>query len=442
MTFLQLKTWQTNTDNSLLYPYISKLGNDSYLLNNTSTNYNILEKYVNDIASFHIENKDLHNETPYFIEFCIFTSQNKLIIDTNKQKQSPVVSIITCINDNAQPFVFTDIDVESYKYKDIPDENSFVIFIPKQNTHIVFDSSKYYGFLYNIDETNKDLSPLFIKINVWDNSPVNINIYRNECIEPNKYSEMNIININNTANDTIIDDTLFYKLLYDFKNKSTVKIEKLMEKYTNTSTSIINIKHTVNKNVNYLSLVEMYGNITDDIIPFLNDTYSILPTNRFNQNKIVTNILSKDVCYWIINECEKNTFIDSPYSSYINYLNIEKIPSILNFILFVSNYWLNHIRKVYDIEKVDINIKDIFISKLTNNVNNNCCNKDPSFLTLNIQLNDCIDYIGGYIQFDNDDKIKLNQGDMLVYNGQKLKTNGIIENGIRYVLVLLLDIKI
>jgi hypothetical protein len=45
-----------------------------------------------------------------------------------------------------------------------------------------------------------------------------------------------------------------------------------------------------------------------DIYPFINKNSDILidvKKNRFNRNKIIQSVLSKNVCYWIINECEK-----------------------------------------------------------------------------------------------------------------------------------------
>jgi predicted 2-oxoglutarate/Fe(II)-dependent dioxygenase YbiX len=111
------------------------------------------------------------------------------------------------------------------------------------------------------------------------------------------------------------------------------------------------------------------------------------------------------------------------------------MPAALSFILFSSYFWLNEIKKLYDFN-IDLNIKNIFIVKHI--VQNNFCNilkTDDSFLTININLNDNNDYTGGEIVF-NDDTIELQQGDMLIYNGQISRNYSGVTNGVKYVLVL------
>jgi hypothetical protein len=88
--------------------------------------------------------------------------------------------------------------------------------------------------------------------------------------------------------------------------------------------------------------------------------------------------------------------------NYQNYINVEKIPAVLNFVLYVSNFWLSCIRDFYDIKSLDLNVREIFVSKCkpTVNINTQIKNKDETFLTLIIQLNDNVDFEGGEILFD------------------------------------------
>ena len=64
---------------------------------------------------------------------------------------------------------------------------------------------------------------------------------------------------------------------------------------------------------------------------------------------------------------------------------------------------------------------------------------DNTFLTLNVQLNDSIDFKEGNIQF-RDNNISLNQGDLFIHNGKKLRSNGGVSDGMKYMLIMLIDI--
>ena len=56
-------------------------------------------------------------------------------------------------------------------------------------------------------------------------------------------------------------------------------------------------------------------------------------------------------------------------------------------------------------------------------------------------LNSNFDFEGGEILIDND-KIKLNQGDMLIFNGKKQRSNEGIKDGEKYMLTYLIDLKV
>jgi hypothetical protein len=410
-----------------------------YLLNNSNiNNYDNIEKYVHDISLFHMKDnfidfdKNTHN-----IEFSIETDNNTFKVDYNKKNKSyPLFSIITFLDENCNPIILTYIDMESYKYKEIADENQFLCFKPMKHTQIVFDSSKYYGF-YKMNEYNGRI----LKINIWDIQLENIPIYVSNAVCYNNCNEIGIELLqNNICYETVDYKNMINLFLYeDFTN--IYILDNIIKKYADNS--IITINNT-NKNyvdINYLK--EKYNDIADEIYPFVNKNNDIyIENNRFCKNKIVQNILSKDVCYWIINECENFEWGESNYINYNNYINIEKIPSILNFLLFVSNFWLIEIKKLYNCENIKLNIYDIFVSKYTKEMIDNTKNIDNSFLTLTIYLNNSTDYKNGEIIFENNEKIMINQGDMLIYNGKQLRTKGNVSDGVKYVLVLMIEIKV
>jgi hypothetical protein len=396
-----------------------------------------LEKYIYDIVKFHSNNKNISlNKNNHFIEYSLCKQSNVLNIEYNKKnKKFPLFSIICNTFDNTENdyFLFTDINIENYKYKEIPEENNLIICIPGRNTNIVFDGSKYYGLIKNSNNS-------YLKINVWEDTPVNNRNNTNNFDNTQVFDSNIFIENNKITCEKINSENIVEKILYENTDIAVNTFKTIIEKHNNSN--IIIIKNRKNQNIDYELMHEKYGDLTEDIFPFLNNDIDIQDNNRFNRNKIVKSTLSKDVCYWIINESEKKKFEDSPFKNYNTYLNIEQIPSVLNYILFVTNIWFYEIKNRYSINtELYLNIKNIFITKQTKyqgeNINKNI---DDDFFTINIQLNDTNDYTGGEIVFENNDTISLEQGDMLIYNGKKLRSKENIKTGFKYTLVLMIDL--
>jgi hypothetical protein len=428
------------------------LSNNKYLLNTNKTEYDIIEKYVCEIALFHIKEKNIEYDpllSTHYIEFSLL-NEERFIIDYEKPKKKyPLFSTITYLSDEYNPLIFTNTDMEAYKYKELKDEETILCSIPQKNTHILFDSSKYYGFLYG-DKPR----PLCLKINLWNIKPQNTTIYSPTSTNTTRtiLHENNLRLVFEKQNDNICQEKLINNknilesLLYNTEVEQVDKITTLVNKYRNpTESQEKNIKNIIKinnifKNLNYSVLQEKYGKNTEDLYPFINEEIEMNETNRFNKVITIRNILSKDVCYWIINETEKmNKWATSSYKNYSTYLNVENLPSVLNFILFVSNFWLQKIKELYEVENINTNIKDIFISKCTKDDKSTKKNKDDSFLTLNIQLNDTVDFQEGKIEF-TEGEYMLQQGDMIIYGGKKERTNGSVIDGIKYVLVIMIDL--
>lgn len=433
-----METWNINSLENI-DEIFRVLENKKYLLDLNKTEYDIIEKYVYEIIMFHLNRRNIEKETHY-IEFSLLNEERFMIDYEKPKKKYPVFSTITYLNKpltDCNPIIFTNVDMEAYKYKELKDEETFICSIPHPNTHILFDSSKYYGFLYG----NNIPRPLCLKINLWDIPPKNGNVYSSNL--PICGNELEIIF--EKQNDIVPQENVIYKkniletLLYEVQGEQIEKITAILEKYNEKK--LIQINNSF-KNLNYTVLQEKYGTYTEDLYPFINEEIEMNETNRFHKIITIRNILSKDVCYWIINETEKlNKWGNCSYNNYSTYLNVENIPSVLNFILFVSNFWLQKIKEIYQVEKIDTNIKDIFISKYTKDDKSVKKNKDNSFLSLNIQLNDIVDFQGGDIEFlEAQENYVLQQGDMIIYNGKKERTNGSVMDGIKYVLVILLEL--
>lgn len=413
-----------------------------YILNmNNINHFDNIEKYIYDTCIFHMKNKSIeYNKDQYTIEFSLLNNLDSFKIDYYKKaKTYPVFSIILFLDESSNPIIFTEIDIESYKYKEIKDENTVICVKPGKNTQVVFDSSKYYG----IYKTNDNIinTPI-LKINILNTQMNDIPMYISSKNDY-EYISLNITPIENHSNhETLVYKNIIHSFLYEEPKKIFV-LDNILLKYPENSQIIIN--NTI-KNYNDIEyLLQKYGEIANDIYPFVNENVDLsiidFEKNRFYKNKIFQKMLSQDVCYWIINECEKLQWETSKYQNYNTYLNIEKIPSIMNFLLFVSNFWLIEIKNIYDCKNVTFCINDIFVSKFTKEKINNNQNHDNSFLTMNIYLNDTVDYKDGEIIFENDnEKIEIYQSDCLIYNGKKKRTVGSVSDGVKYVLVLMIDI--
>ena len=339
--------------------------------------YQINEMNIQQIVAYHAPNKKYE-----IIDY----SSNKMNVDCIKKKY-PIMSFMI----PKGQCIFTEIDMDMYKYKNIGDENIFYIINPLENTYVLFDSSKFY-----VGEGTK--------INVWDEDIINPyqDIESQEIVFENKNMNLDL-----------------KKIMY-----LPINIEGLTSKVNN-----------IYRKNNYDKLYEINGNLVDDIIPFIEDG-EIKTTNRFNRMKIIQTVLSKDVCYWIMNEADKQPWGDCTHKNYSNFISIEKIPGVLNFVLYSCHYWIAEVKRIFDMNLINLNVKEIFIAKdeirQTSHQITSQKSKinDDSFIILNIQLNETTDGI-----FYDEDNILLNQGDMIVYNKKTIR-----ERGNNYVLVLFIDI--
>ena len=442
---IKFDSWKINTTNiitDITSPF-------KYILNNYDSSFDVVSRYIHDIALFHMEKQKINfDKNMNCIEFSIVNESDSFTIEYNKKmKTYPLFTILTFLHDESNPIIFTEIDLESYKYKEINNENTFIILLPTTNTQIVFDSSKYYGFYKNIYKNNNNNK--ILKINIWNTMITEIPIYKlSEKVHTDETVEqVNIIQLNyEKYYNKIVYSNIINDFLYE-ENKINTVLENLILKYQKNTKIMITNSSLNFYDINYLK--EQYGDNAYDLFPFINlhtDIAIDIEKNRFVKNKIFKNILSKDVCYWIMNEAEKHDFKISKYNNYSNYLNIENIPSVLNFILYVSNFWLMEIKKQYNIENVELNIFECFIAKykkdiINQDMNNDGMNNDGCFLSLNIYLNEFIEYKDGEIIFENnEDKFQIGIGDGLLYNGKKNRTNGNVSDGIKYILVLLINI--
>jgi hypothetical protein len=421
-------------DLGTITPYIEELEiNCKYLLNNSTTNnYNELERFIFESIKFNNSSKNETLFTNYFIEFYCFNDEsNKLSIEYDKnEKNYPLTSIVTILYDNSSPFITTNIDVESYKYKEFPEESTIPIFITEKNIIFSFNSSFFHGIINT--KTNKK----YLKINVWDKEPKHVNYYINNSTVSNNDFEFETVIDYPVLRECLIKTNIFESILY---NNNFDDFSSILSKYDIQTFTKIDIN--IGSLSNYSKLLDKHGDSFKDFLPFYTDS-KIDENNRFYRNKLYNNILSRDVCYWIINEVEKQKWISKKYKNYGEYVNLDNVPSVLSFILYSLTFWISQFKKDYNFDKIDIHtdVSDIFVTKIDNKsvIKSNI---DDSFLTVILQLNDKLDFTNGDIVFENNEIIKMNQCDMFVHNGKSLKCCEKTDDGIKYLLVIMINIK-
>lgn len=134
--------------------------NKSFLLDLTKSKYSFIEKYVFEIANFYTDkfNFDIND---FFVSFDINSINNNTFIYGKETKSFFTCLVYTKTDVEFDPTIFTNIDKESFKYKDFEKNNSTInLFIPCKNKIISFDPSFYHT-----------RSAKTICVNIWKQKP-------------------------------------------------------------------------------------------------------------------------------------------------------------------------------------------------------------------------------------------------------------------------------
>jgi len=427
-------------------------------LSGSTENTTFLDTYIQTIAQYYVENTTFSSNTepsvpPFDIEYYVWNeTTNDSYFEYNKDNKntnsSPRFSIIVPWNIvSVNPcIVATNITLENYKYKEIPEDTTIVASSLSKNHHILVDGSIFCRLVSTCQDD------IILKINVWNtkegdkntDKKYNANITIPEGVFTRNYA---------IRNETITESSFYTNFIFEEEPETIPIIENLVSKSSpidlNADHPLILLTIDNKKKYDISKLAEMHGDeIAKDIFPFVNKETELEKENRFFRNKITQKVLSMDVCYWIMNETlKKKDWEQSSNKNYGLVTNVEKLPGVFNYIMYVSNFWLDHIKHLFSIPTLGFNIREIFIARYCNEnpmIVPDEYNKDDTFLTMHIQLNDTLDFRhGGGIRFlDDPDEIVVHQGDMFIYNGLRPRTNGGITEGDKLVLVFLIDIVI
>ena len=436
----------------------SEILKKSYLLDLNKEHFDILEKYIYETVEYHCQHNNIILTNELFVEFYFENEDNNTSLSKNHKKTEnnvyvyPLINCITYLNEKINPILLTNIDIEKYIYKDFSFEKQILLLYPKINTQIIVDSSKFYkGF----NKYNFDNSELKLMVNVWNINPINIEYYvpssitnynKNNsiiCINKNKLN-FKKINISNEIINFELFENLFYRHEYEYNKKLLEVLEsfELNENENENDLLIFNLNEEIEKQNKELNLKNKYGDIYELIKDVYNDNINI--NNRFLQRLIKENLYSFDTCNWICSEFDNFIVHNRGFQNSkclnksIIYVSIEKIPHILSFVLISLKNINEIIRKFYCLdEKINFNIIELNIVKYNYNISKDysLSEKNDTFFTFRILLNDIKDFEEGEIRFDDGITYKLNQGDFLLNSSRINYYNLPLKKGIKYILV-------
>ena len=206
---------------------LPQVDNNSYRLNTESTTRNTLEQYVSQITAFHSSRLNLSCKKMSCVEFSIITSPvnrcnivyDKPNYEKSNKKNSPVCSIITNLGDCTCPLLLTDINHQQYKYKQFTDQSQNKLIFLKKYMHLVFDSSKYHGFVDILNDGNVDTTQRYLLINLWsyplDNIPYYSSVNDSTICDVNmNFTDMNEPNASQVVDASCLKYEFFDQLLY------------------------------------------------------------------------------------------------------------------------------------------------------------------------------------------------------------------------------------
>jgi hypothetical protein len=413
--------------------------NKKYLLNTEKLKFNVIEKIVYELSEFHIKQLNL-NEKNVFIEFFI-EDLVKSKMDINYDKKiteqfiSPSISTITYLNNNNIPDILTDIDIETYKFKNVENKNSLGFSFPRFLKHVSFEGGKFFHGIENI--FNENTQRITLKVNIWDKRPMDIPLYENELTSQNNIYSLEKIILDNfekssktnkiLTTENVINENLFENILYknhiNFENET---LESLSKFYNEYDIIILEKEETKIDNINKIITMRKHIDIS---------------SKKFLQRFMFKNIYNKFMCNFIMNESLHFLKNNENLIDYNNYkiLDIDKVPDIINIIINSFQYIIiENIQKSYCLkDNESYHIDKIFIIKNdTSKVSEFFCEK--SSISINIMLN--TQFEGGNLNFDDGLVTKLDIGDMIIYSSNTNHTYLPVSSGLQYVLVGLINI--
>lgn len=445
MSFNNFNKWKlkpTADEHDIIDVIINNNIENLFLLDINKLKFSVLEKYVYEIAKFHGERLGIKNMLNQRIIFSFGESiiNNKLKIDLFKN--TPLTTTITYMTTSSYPTIFTNIDSETYKYKEFINKNSICVSFPKKFNHISFDDYNCCVGDCKIDKfCEETMNPkLVLKVLLFEDVVENIPFF--EC------------------NDNLID--LSDNILVICENNNNTKTASLLNsKYSDFELYEEMCYAPNNETYNFLGDI-IFNDVLENNIEIFNFNYCLetkIIENDYADNKtkidvtrpcflkrdIIKTHYSAEICDWIINECEitkLSTWQESAIENCLTEeLDIEKIPYLLRLFLQSISNISQKIKEFYSLsDNCVINIVSLFIKKYKSDSENSIeLKKNNRSFVINILLSNETDFENEGFVFDNNEIFKINQGDVVIYSGNTENSFLKLKKGVQYSLIVLLD---
>jgi hypothetical protein len=428
----------------------------SYILKTKKRKFCILEKFLHDVMDFHCQRLN-YNINEHYTEFWFnrFHNNNNIHIDGDdylrninkvESENKPVFTCLIYMTDSKIPTIITNLSKTDYN--NVTVNHKIAISFPKKFKTICFEGGKYFHGNYNIfNKTNyNDVNEnrYVIVVNLWKKKPTFVPFFDNRIVEYMLFCNLQLPIGNNYIKNTS------NKILNLHKNINNIKIYNSSGIFNSDFfNKLINYKLYDNVFKNYSVLLNEIDRdlLLYDLFLFdINDIQEVLI--KYVQRIVIKNVYNNIVCNWIINECENYSKNNNGWTTtrHVDYpttdLPIYKIDNIHNYIKSTYGDIYNYIKEAYCLGDFNIyNIYDSFVVKYKHDDQNyldwHC---DASTISINILLNDNLEFTGGGTRFKDGITIIPNQGDMIIHNSKSIHCGCKIHSGIRYVLVLFINI--
>jgi hypothetical protein len=457
-----IKFWNYTLDNAAEHDLLKDEIKHNSTLNTSildwnKATYTPYEKFVHDVAKFHLEKQGYDNYTQdIFVEFwckdSFHTHTLHVDCDENKKKKGiyeyALFTCLTYFNKHSCPTIITNIDHDKYVYKEFEGEYEIMLIHPAEGKQITFDGKYYHGS--NVIESIEDNRPI-IAMNFWKNKPEDVEYYAEKSNSGKHIARENeCMAVHITENNGVVVDEVDIEKKCDqyklFNDILYIGNKDVWKPYAGDIKDRENVKIVMK----VMSIVKKQN--IDEIKKEMEKMETRTETLcRFYQRHFLSGFFTKEICDWIIIESENCATklggwrIDRHKKYPTTDLPVEQIPHVFNFVLSSLSSLLQKMLKSYclDEELVKINVNELFVVKYDKNGQIGLdMHVDGSFLSFNIALSSINDYEGGGTLFEDGCVVKIDKGDAMWHCG-KVNHGGVpIINGTRYILVGFLELTI
>jgi hypothetical protein len=422
----------------------------TFLLNPAISDYSIIEKYVYDIAMFHLKRLNIEFTDNKYIEFWFRakkTTDNYMHFDSDEYKEKvenqisvPFLTCITYLNDSDNPTIISNINREDLSSGNGNGNNndSMCISFPRKYKHISFDGGNYYHGEYNMTESSSSMMSddrYTLVINLWNCAPpLHVPYYNNDF-----YS---FFIFQRTGRP--FDSEKFQKSSELFAFQPSDQFLTISVEDENAAFQLDNDSRVKCKFADPLKISTLLSNVNmceNDMIVVHSCQKTALSVDRpmFLQN----DFYSPDICKEIITEYNKSVYS----KSHTICINPENIPTIFRQCLLSFESICKHLHVALNVDTNEqkYNIDEIILYKHTSEFvcffprlcDNQCL--------VNIFLNENLtEFTGGEI-FSSYEKVELletpcaSQNNTMIYTSKKTLYMQPMSRGERYILTLLVS---